>query len=189
MIVVDVTAIPSVIAAVGKTMKGAVIVAVGLVRSTTAAEAWWCRKAWWWAICRWKMVIVGRHHVVHVAHLSRAALMITVARTNSQGVFGEAEANAALGAVMEHVAVQIMEGLGGEGDILELNETHRTIGFGTETKALVSSLFRKGCLELFLRGIEWKITNVEGVARRVLVRGVHCWHWTTEVMVIGAWKR
>jgi hypothetical protein len=74
---------------------------------------------------------------------------------------------------MQHVSVQLVQSLGSEGCVLKFNKAHGAVLFGSETKSLVSALLGKHSFQLVLRCVHGQITNVERVARRVLVGGVH----------------
>lgn len=52
---------------------------------------------------------------------------------DAERVFGEAKTDAALDAVGEIPAVQLVERLGGHGYIVELDETHWPVSFVAET--------------------------------------------------------
>ena len=149
------TAVPTGVTSVGEAMEGAVTVAIAVIRSTTTTEARWCCESRRWAIRGWKVVIRCGYHVVHVTHLSRAALMTAMPRSNTQWVLGEAKADAALGAVMEHVTIQIMKSFRGEGDVLKFYKAHGAIGLCAEAETLVSTLLGECRLKLFLRSVKW----------------------------------
>jgi hypothetical protein len=74
---------------------------------------------------------------------------------------------------MQHVSIQLIESLSSEGSVFEFNEAHRTVLLGSETKSLVATLFRKDGFQLVFRSVHGQIADVESVARRVLVGGIH----------------
>ena len=59
---------------------------------------------------------------------------------NTKGVLGEAEPDATLDAVGEHLAIQMVQCLRCQGNVLKLDKTHWAVLLGAEAKSLVASL-------------------------------------------------
>lgn len=125
------------------------------------------------------------HDAVHACHGSRARLPGGLARTNTKRILGEAQTDATLDAVMKRLAIELMQSLGRKRNILKLNETHVSVLLGPEAESLVTTLLREHGFELLFRGVDWQVPNVQGVARRVLVRRVHRWEVVTTEMLIA----
>lgn len=81
--------------------------------------------------------------------------------------------------------IEVGKSLGREGDILELDEAHGPVCFGTEAKPLIAPLLREGGLELLLGSVQWKIAHIQRVARWVLVCRVDCWQRPAKLLVVA----
>lgn len=96
---------------------------------------------------------------------------------HAQRVLGKRQPDAALDAVLETLAVQLVERLGCIHDVLKLHKTHGPVHLGTETQPLVALLLGKQLHELLLGRVHWQVAHVQSVARGVLVgrvgRGKH----------------
>ena len=55
---------------------------------------------------------------------------------------------------MERVAVEVVEGLGGEGDVLEFDEAHGAVLLGAEAEPLVAALLGEHGFELVFRRVD-----------------------------------
>lgn len=92
--------------------------------------------------------------------------------SNSERVFGIGETNASFDRVGERIAVEIVKRLRGTHDIVKLDETHGSICFCSETHSLVSvALGEQHSQFLFVR-IGRQISDVQRVARGILISGV-----------------
>ena len=74
--------------------------------------------------------------------------------TNAEGVLGEAQADAALDAIVELDAVQFVEGLCGKGHVLELDEAHGSVLFGAKAESFVATLLGEHGFQLVLGRID-----------------------------------
>lgn len=104
------------------------------------AKARGSRKSGWRPADRGETVAVAVGRTVHATHGTHAGLITMMLRTNSKRVLREAQTDAALGAVVKRIAVKLLERLGRERRVLELNKTHGPIVLGAETKSLVAAL-------------------------------------------------
>src|SRR5688572_12745988 len=73
------------------------------------------------------------------------------------------------------MAIKLVQSFSGKRYVFEFNKTHGTIGFGPETKPLVSTLLREHGFEFVLRSVDWQIPNIQGVTWRILVSRVDWW--------------
>ena len=110
---------------------------------------------------------------------------LSLAGADAEGVFGEGEADAALDGVVERVAVELVEGLCGEGDVLELDEAHGAVLLGAEAEAFVAALLGKHGFELVFGRVDGEIADVERVAGRILVGWVDGWVVVALVVLRG----
>jgi hypothetical protein len=107
-----------------------------------------------------------------------------LAGADSEGVFGEAQSDAALDAVVQGVAVELMKSLGREGDVFELYEAHRAVLLGSEAQAFIAPLLGEHCLELVLGRVDRKVAHIESVAWRVLIGRVD-WREVVSLVVLA----
>lgn len=117
-------------------------------------KAWRSRESGWRAThgCKTISTAVGRG--VHASHATHVSLVPVVRSADSKRVLGKAQSNAALGAVVERVAVKLLECLGGEANLLELNEAHGSLRLRSKTQSFVTTLFREDGFELLLISLQ-----------------------------------
>src|SRR3569833_57099 len=111
---------------------------------------------------------VGANQKDLVIHLIRNS-----AGPDPQGVLGETRPDAPLDAVVQYLAVEVVEGFRGEGYVLELDETHGAVLFGSEAESLVATLQGEDGLEFLLRCVDGQVANVERIAGRNRVLEVY----------------
>lgn len=110
--------------------------------------------------------------VPRLAWMRTHSSMASGVASDSQRVLGEADTNTSLVTVVQLYTIQLMKCMRCISNVLVLNETHGTILLCTEAKSLEPSAFGKQRLQLVLAGVDWQISNVQSVARGVLISGI-----------------
>jgi hypothetical protein len=114
----------------------------------------------------------------HTIAVSRLACMRTHRRvgsgvaSDSQWVLGEADTDTSLVAVVELYTVQFVKRMRCIGNVLILDETHGAVLLCAEAKSLEPSALGKQRLQLVLASVDWQVSNVQSIARRILIGGV-----------------
>ena len=157
------------------------------VTPSVQTEARWRGEPWWRPVGRCKAVGRAGVHSVHAAHGTTTIPARILAGADAQWVFGETQTDTALDAVVERLAVEVMQSLGGKRNVLELNEAHGPILFGPETQPLISPLLGKHGFELLFRSIKRQVSDVERITRRILIsrvrgREVICPEWRLRIV-------
>ena len=95
---------------------------------------------------------------------------ITGPVTLPERVLGVAEANTASDAIAQKCAVEPLESASGEGDILELDERHRTVLWLLPAQQpFPARRLAEDLLELLLDRTMREVANVQSIAWRILV--------------------
>lgn len=116
----------------------------------------------------------------NVAAAARIDVSPTVGASHTKWVLGETQSNAALvadGGAWQLAAVQFSECTSGKADVVKLHEAHWAVAIAvvvlvSERQSSETLLVGEQLSQLSLSGIRWQVTNVQRVARWVLVSRV-----------------
>lgn len=114
----------------------------------------------------------------HTVTITRLACMraqcrvISSVAPDTQRVLGEADTDTSLVTVVQLYTIQFVKCMRGIGNVLVLDKTHGTVLLCTEAKSLESPAFGEQRLQFVFAGVDGQISDVQCVARRILISGV-----------------